>query len=47
MGPGPNTRPLTPELLATDTIDLEGNELEVIGIGQAGTAHSTVLYARR
>ena len=33
-----------PELLAGDTIDLEGNELLVIRIGQADTAESTVLY---
>jgi glyoxylase-like metal-dependent hydrolase (beta-lactamase superfamily II) len=33
-----------PELLTTDTIDLEGNELRVIRIGQADTAHSTVLH---
>ena len=33
-----------PQLLTTDTIDLEGNELRVIRIGQADTAHSTVLH---
>ena len=33
-----------PQLLTTDTIDLEGNELRVIKIGQADTAESTVLY---
>jgi glyoxylase-like metal-dependent hydrolase (beta-lactamase superfamily II) len=33
-----------PQLLTTDTIDLEGNELRVIRIGQADTAESTVLY---
>src|SRR5712691_10808786 len=33
-----------PQLLATDTIDLEGNELRVIRIGRADTAESTVLY---
>jgi glyoxylase-like metal-dependent hydrolase (beta-lactamase superfamily II) len=33
-----------PELLTTDTIDLEGNEVRIIKIGQADTAHSTVLY---
>jgi len=33
-----------PELLATDTIDLEGNELRIIRIGQADTAESTVLH---
>jgi glyoxylase-like metal-dependent hydrolase (beta-lactamase superfamily II) len=33
-----------PRLLTNDTIDLEGNELRVIRIGQADTAHSTVLH---
>jgi glyoxylase-like metal-dependent hydrolase (beta-lactamase superfamily II) len=33
-----------PQLLTADTIDLEGNELRVIRIGQADTAHSTVLH---
>ena len=33
-----------PRLLTTDTLDLEGNELRVIRIGQADTAHSTVLH---
>jgi glyoxylase-like metal-dependent hydrolase (beta-lactamase superfamily II) len=33
-----------PQLLTTDTLDLEGNELRVIRIGQADTAQSTVLY---
>jgi glyoxylase-like metal-dependent hydrolase (beta-lactamase superfamily II) len=33
-----------PELLTNDTIDLDGNELEVIRIGRADTAESTVLY---
>jgi glyoxylase-like metal-dependent hydrolase (beta-lactamase superfamily II) len=33
-----------PQLLTTDTLDLEGNELRVIRIGQADTAHSTVLH---
>jgi glyoxylase-like metal-dependent hydrolase (beta-lactamase superfamily II) len=33
-----------PQLLTTDTIDLEGNELRVIRIGQADTAESTVLH---
>jgi glyoxylase-like metal-dependent hydrolase (beta-lactamase superfamily II) len=33
-----------PHLLTTDTIDLEGNELWVVKIGQADTAESTVLY---
>jgi hypothetical protein len=30
--------------LTTDTIDLEGNELRIIRIGQADTAESTVLH---
>jgi glyoxylase-like metal-dependent hydrolase (beta-lactamase superfamily II) len=33
-----------PQLLTTDSLDLEGNELRVIRIGQADTAHSTVLH---
>ncbi len=33
-----------PQLLTGDTIDLEGNELRVIRIGQADTAHSTLLH---
>jgi glyoxylase-like metal-dependent hydrolase (beta-lactamase superfamily II) len=33
-----------PQLLSDDTIDLEGNELRVIRIGQADTAESTVLH---
>jgi glyoxylase-like metal-dependent hydrolase (beta-lactamase superfamily II) len=33
-----------PQLLPDDTIDLEGNELRVIRIGQADTAESTVLH---
>jgi glyoxylase-like metal-dependent hydrolase (beta-lactamase superfamily II) len=33
-----------PHLLTTDTLDLEGNQLRVIRIGQADTAHSTVLH---
>ncbi len=33
-----------PQLLTIDTIDLEGNELRVIRIGQADAAESTVLY---
>jgi glyoxylase-like metal-dependent hydrolase (beta-lactamase superfamily II) len=33
-----------PRLLTTDTLDLEGNELRVIRIGQADTAESTVLH---
>ena len=33
-----------PQLLTAGTIDLEGNELRVIRIGQADTAQSTVLH---
>jgi len=33
-----------PELLTTDTIHLEGNELRVIKIGRADTAESTLLH---
>jgi hypothetical protein len=33
-----------PQLLTTDTIDLEGNEIRIIKIGQADTAQSTVLH---
>src|SRR5713226_8350113 len=33
-----------PQLLTTDTIDLEGNELRILRIGRADTAESTVLY---
>jgi glyoxylase-like metal-dependent hydrolase (beta-lactamase superfamily II) len=33
-----------PQLLTTDTLDLEGDELRVIRIGQADTAESTVLH---
>jgi glyoxylase-like metal-dependent hydrolase (beta-lactamase superfamily II) len=33
-----------PQLLTTDTIDLEGNDLRVIRIGRADTAESTVLH---
>jgi glyoxylase-like metal-dependent hydrolase (beta-lactamase superfamily II) len=33
-----------PQLLTADTLDLEGNELRVIRIGQADTAQSTVLH---
>jgi glyoxylase-like metal-dependent hydrolase (beta-lactamase superfamily II) len=33
-----------PQLLTTGSIDLEGNELRVIKIGQADTAESTVLH---
>ncbi len=33
-----------PQLLTTDTLDLEGHELRVIRIGQADTAESTVLW---
>ena len=32
------------QLVTTDTLDLEGNELRIIRIGQADTTHSTVLY---
>jgi glyoxylase-like metal-dependent hydrolase (beta-lactamase superfamily II) len=35
---------VVPQLLTGDTIDLEGNELRVIRIGQADTAHSTLLH---
>jgi glyoxylase-like metal-dependent hydrolase (beta-lactamase superfamily II) len=38
------TEKVLPQLLTTDTIDLEGNELRVIRIGQADTAESTVLH---
>ena len=41
--PGAAERVL-PQLLTTDTIDLEGNALRVIRIGRADTAESTVLY---
>ena len=33
-----------PQLLTTGPLDLEGNDLRVIRIGQADTAHSTVLH---
>ena len=33
-----------PQLLTGDTLDLEGDGLQVIRIGQADTAHSTVLH---
>jgi glyoxylase-like metal-dependent hydrolase (beta-lactamase superfamily II) len=33
-----------PQLLTTDTIELEGNELRIIKIGQADTAESTIVY---
>ena len=33
-----------PQLLAAGTLNLEGNELRVIRIGQADTAQSTVLH---
>ena len=33
-----------PQLLSADTLDLEGNELRVLRIGQADTAQSTVLH---
>ena len=35
---------MLPQLLTTGTLDLEGNELRVIRIGQADTARSTVLH---
>ncbi len=41
--PEPGDRVL-PQQLTGDTIDLEGNELRIIRIGQADTAHSTVLH---
>ena len=41
--PGPGEKVL-PQLLTTGTLDLEGNELRVLRIGQADTAHSTVLH---
>jgi glyoxylase-like metal-dependent hydrolase (beta-lactamase superfamily II) len=40
----PPTEKVLPQLLDADTIDLEGNELRIIHIGQADTAESTVLY---
>jgi glyoxylase-like metal-dependent hydrolase (beta-lactamase superfamily II) len=40
----PPTEKVLPQLLDTDTMDLEGKELRVIRIGQADTAESTVLY---
>lgn len=33
-----------PQLLKSDTLDLEGNDLRVLKIGQADTAESTVVY---
>jgi hypothetical protein len=33
-----------PQLLTADALDLEGNELRVLRIGQADTAHSTALH---
>ena len=33
-----------PQLMTTGTLDLEGNELRVIRIGQADTAESTILH---
>ena len=33
-----------PQLLTADTLDLEGNELRIIRIGQADTAQSTILH---
>jgi len=41
--PGPGEKVL-PQLLTAGTLDLEGNELRVIRIGQADTAQSTVLH---
>ena len=41
QGPGDEA---TWQLFTSDTIDLEGNELQVIRIGPADTAESTVLY---
>jgi glyoxylase-like metal-dependent hydrolase (beta-lactamase superfamily II) len=38
------TDKVLPQLLATSSIDLAGNELRVIKIGQADTAESTVLH---
>ncbi len=38
------TEKVLPRLLTTDTIDLEGNQLRVMRIGQADTAESTVLH---
>ena len=35
---------MLPQLLTAGTLDLEGNELRVIRIGQADTAESTILY---
>ena len=35
---------MLPQLLTADTLDLEGNELRVVRIGQADTAQSTVLH---
>jgi glyoxylase-like metal-dependent hydrolase (beta-lactamase superfamily II) len=40
----PPAEKVLPQLLDADTIDLEGNELRVIRIGQADTAESTVLH---
>ena len=40
----PPTEKVLPQLLDADTIDLEGNELRIIKIGQADTAESTVLH---
>jgi len=37
--------PVLPEVLTGDTIDLEGNALQVISVVQGDTEHSTVLYA--
>jgi glyoxylase-like metal-dependent hydrolase (beta-lactamase superfamily II) len=38
------TDKVLPQLLTTDTIDLEGNEVRVIRIGRADTAESTILH---
>src|ERR1039458_388568 len=38
------TDKVLPELLTTDTMDLEGNEIRVIRIGRADTAESTILH---
>ena len=40
----PPTEKVLPQLLDADTMDLEGNELRIIHIGQADTAESTVLH---
>jgi glyoxylase-like metal-dependent hydrolase (beta-lactamase superfamily II) len=38
------TPPVLPTVMDTDTIELEGNDLQVIHVGQGDTEHSTVLY---